>query len=98
MKVYICRRGKPDFVCQADNIADAIVMLWTITSELPQASYRVHFGRRRKSRVVSSAVAYWQLNAGMKRALYDVLESNSTESQFTDFCNNAVEAGSLLGF
>jgi hypothetical protein len=97
MKVYICRRGKPDFVCHADTVADAIICLWLVTRELPKASYRVHFGRRRQSRTVSSAVAYWRLDDEMRSRLYDVLESTSTETQFGDFCEIAVQAALLLG-
>ena len=97
MKVYITRRGKTDFVVDADTIGDAIVSYWYATKEMPKPSYRVHSGRRRKSRVVSSAVAYWRLDSDMRSSLYDVLEATTTDSQFENFCEHAVTAGTLLG-
>jgi hypothetical protein len=97
MKIYICRRGRPDFVCHADTVGDAIVMLWMTTKETPRASYRVHFGRRRQAKTISAAVAYWRLSARLRGPLYDVLEETATDSQFTEFCDIAVQAGSLLG-
>jgi hypothetical protein len=97
MKVYLLRRGKPDFVCHAPTIAAAIICYWFATKELPKPSYRVHFGRRRQSRVVSSAVAYWRLDDDMRSKLYDVLEANSTEKQFNEFCELTIQAAELLG-
>ena len=90
MKFYICRRGKPDFVCQAPTVADAIEKLWYVTQELPKASYRIHQGMRRQSKVVSSAVAFWRLNAGMQEALVDVLKVSTSEDRFVEFCQNVV--------
>jgi hypothetical protein len=97
MKVYITRRGQADFVVDAPTIADAIVSFWFASKETPKASYRIHSGRRRKTRVVSSAIAYWRLDEDMRSSLYNVLEENATERQFTNFCEHAVTAGSLLG-
>ncbi len=97
MKVYICRRGKSDFVVNAPTIADAIICYWMATKETPRASYRIHHGRRRRSRVVSSAVAFWRLEARLQGPLYDVLQETTTDSQFNEFCEIAVQAASLLG-
>ena len=98
MKVYIIRRGQADFVVSAPTIADAIVIYWMTTKETPKASYRVHHGRRRQAKTISSAVAYWRLSASLQGPLYDVLEANATDKQFTKFCDHAVTAGSLLGY
>jgi len=98
MKVYIVRRGHPDFAVDAPTIADAIVIYWMTTKETPKASYRVHHGRRRQSKNISSAVAYWRLDAKLKSRLFAVLEETATEKQFTKFCDTAVQAASLLGY
>ena len=98
MKCYIVRRGRPDFVTDAPNIADAIVTYWMTTKETPRSAYRVHYGRRRQAKTISSAIAYWRLDAHLKSRLYAVLEENSTDKQFTTFCDHAVTAGSLLGY
>ena len=98
MKTYIIRRGQPDFVTDAKTIADSIIALWMTTGETPKASYRVHHGRRRQARTVSSAVAYWRLSASLQGPLYAVLEENSTDKQFTEFCDTAVQAAALLGY
>lgn len=97
MKVYLCRRGRPDFVVDAPTVADAIIAYWMASGETPKASYRIHFGRRRKTRVVSSAIAYWALGQNMRSALYEVLEETATEKQFHSFCEHAVTAAELLG-
>jgi len=97
MKVYICRRGRPDFICQSPTVADAIITYWLATGETPKASYRVHHGRKRQARRVSSAIAYWRLGDVMRSRLYDVLQETATDSQFNEFCEIAVQAGSLLG-
>ena len=96
MKFYICRRGKPDFVCQAPTMADSIITLWLITKELPKPNYRIHEGVKRKSRVVSSALAYWHLNVEMQAALADVLEATLPEKQYTEFCEQVVNIGRIL--
>ena len=96
MKHYIQRTGQPDFVCIARTAADALILLWLATGEIPQASYRVHQGRKRKSRVVSSAVAYWRLNVEMQAALIDVLEETLPEKQYTEFCEQVVNIGRIL--
>ncbi len=97
MKYYICRRGKPDFVCNADSAADAIVLFWMAEKETPKASYRIHEGRRRKSRVFSSAVAYWRLSVSMRSALTAVLRETTSEEQFNEFCETVITVADLLG-
>jgi len=97
MKIYVTRRGREDFVCHADTIGDAIVMFWLATGETPRASYRVHYGRRRQAKTISSAIAFWLLGDDMRSRLYDVLQETTTDSQFNEFCEIAVQAGSLLG-
>ena len=97
MKLYITRRGQPDFVVECDSIADGIVRYWFATGATPKPTYRVHFGRRRTSRVVSSAICYWYLAAAMRGPLYAVLEETTSESQFSEFCETAIEAANLLG-
>jgi hypothetical protein len=57
----------------------------------------VHFGRRRQSRVVSSAIAYWQLSVEMRSALVAVIEEQSTPQQYRDYCEIIITAGHLLG-
>ena len=97
MKYYICRRGKPDFVCQAPTMADAIVTYWLVTKELPKPHYRIHEGRRRQSKVITSAAAYWHLNVDMQTALADVMEETLPEKQYTEFCEQVVNIGRILG-
>ena len=96
MKHYIQRTGQPDFVCIARTAADALILLWLATGEIPQASYRVHQGRKRKSRVVSSALAYWRLSIELQTALADVLEATLPEKQYTEFCEQVVNIGRIL--
>jgi hypothetical protein len=95
MKVYITRRGLPDFVVDAPNVGAGIVRLW-MTGEQPRATYRVHHGRRRQGRTISSAVAYWLLASEMRPLLRDVIEENSSPSQYQQFCENITTAGTLL--
>jgi len=97
MKVYICRRGRPDFICQSPTVADAIITYWLATGETPKASYRVHHGRRRQARRVSSAIAYWRLGEGMRSLLCDVLKEQSTADAYAAFCEQVLEASRLLG-
>ena len=97
MKYYICRPGKQDFVCMAPTMADAIITLWLITKELPKPNYRIHEGRRRQSKVITSAAAYWHLNVDMQTALADVMEETLPEKQYTDFCEQVVNIGRILG-
>ena len=96
MKTYICRRGLPDFVVDAPNVGDAIIRFWQATRELPRASYRVHHGRRRQGRTISSAVAYWLLALEMRPLLRGVIEENATPSQYQQFCEHITTAGTLL--
>ena len=96
MKFYICRRGKPDFVCQAPTMADSIVIFWLATLETPKPNYRIHEGVKRKSRVVSSALAYWLLSIDMQTALADVMEATLPEKQYSEFCEQAVNIGRIL--
>ena len=98
MKHYICRRGKPDFVCQAATVADAIILLWFAEREMPRASYRVHQGRRRKARTISSAVTFWRIRTDLREPLFDVLQEVCSKAQFSEFCTHAVTAASLLGY
>jgi hypothetical protein len=98
VKHYITRAGKPDFVCQARTTADAIVSLWLATREIPQASYRVHQGRRRKARTVSSAVTFWRIHTDLREPLYDILQEVSSKKQFDDFCTNVTTIGKILGY
>jgi len=97
MKIYVCRRGKSDFVCHADTIADAIICYWLATKETPKASYRVHFGRRRQAKTISSAVAFWRLSVAMRSALCDVLKERSTADVYMTFCEQVLEVSRLLG-
>jgi hypothetical protein len=96
MKLYICRRGLPDFVVDAPNVGAGIIAFWNATRELPRASYRVHHGRRRQGRTISSAVAYWLLASEMQPLLRGVIEENATPSQYQQFCENITTAGQLL--
>jgi hypothetical protein len=98
VKHYITRAGKPDFVCNARTTADAIVLYWQATREIPQASYRVHQGRRRKARTVSSAVTFWRIHTDLREPLYDILRETSTEAAFTEFCEITVSIGLILGY
>ena len=95
MKVYITRRGQPDFVVDARNVGDGIIKLW-MTGEQPKPSYRVHHGRRRQGRQVSAAVAYWLLASEMRPLLRGVIEENATASQYQQFCEHITTAGTLL--
>lgn len=97
MKLYIVRRGHPDFVVDAQNVGDGIIKFWQSTRELPKASYRVHHGRRRQGRQVSAAVAYWLLSIEMRPLLRGVIEETATASQYQEFCENITTAGTLLG-
>ena len=97
MKFYIARRGQADFICNARTTADAIVTYWLATREIPEASYRVHHGRRRKARTVSSAVCFWRIHSDLRSPLYDVLRETSTEAAFTEFCEITVTIGLILG-
>ena len=97
MKHYITRAGKPDFVCQAPTVADAIILFWMVEREIPAASYRVHQGKRRKARTVSSAVCFWRIHSDLRSPLYDVLRETSTEAAFTEFCEITVTIGLILG-
>ena len=96
MKFYICRRGKPDFVCQAPTMADSIVIFWLATLETPKPNYRIHQGRRRQSKVITSAAAYWRLSIELQTALADVLEATLPEQTYSEFCEQAVAIGRLL--
>ncbi len=96
MKVYICRRGQPDFVVDAPNVGAGIIAFWNATRELPRASYRVHHGRRRQGRTISSAVAYWLLASEMQPLLRGVIEQSTTASQYQMFCEHIIIAGQLL--
>ena len=98
MKLYICCRGKSDFVVDAPTIAAGIVSYWMTTGETPRPEYRVHFGRRWKSRVVSSAVAYWALESDMRSALSAVIRETATQSQIDQFNENVITAAELLGY
>ena len=98
MKHYICRPEKPDFVCNARTVADAIVLFWFAEREMPEASYRVHQGRRRKARTVSSAVTFWRIHTDLREPLYDILQEVSSKKQFDDFCTNVTTIGKLLGY
>ena len=98
MKYYIARRGQADFVCIARTTADAIVLLWQATREIPQASYRVHQGRLSEARTVSSAVTFWRIPSDLRSPLYDVLRENSTAAAFTEFCEITVSLGLILGY
>jgi hypothetical protein len=97
VKYYIARRGQADFICNARTTADAIFRLWLATREIPQASYRVHQGRRRKARTVSSAVTFWRIPSDLRSPLYDILRETSTEAAFTEFCEITVTIGLILG-
>ena len=97
MKYYICRRGKPDFVCQAQHVTDAIIIYWLATLETPKPNYQIHQGRRRQSKVITSAAAYWRLNVEMQAALADVLEATLPEQTYTEFCEQVVNIGRILG-
>lgn len=97
MKVYITRRGRPDFICDCPTIADGIVTYWKATAETPKASYRIHEGRRRRSRVVSAAVAYWSLGADMRTLLSAVIRETATQSQIDTFNETVITAAELLG-
>ena len=97
MKHYITRAGKPDFVCQAPTVADGIIMFWMVEREIPAASYRVHQGRRRKARTVSSAVTFWRIHTDLREPLYDILQEVSSKKQFDDFCTNVNTIGKILG-
>ncbi len=97
MKYYICRPGQADFVCIARTTADAIVTYWLATREIPEASYRVHHGRRRKARTVSSAVCFWRIHIDLRSPLYDILQEVSSKKQFDDFCTNVNTIGKILG-
>ena len=96
MKVYICRRGQADFVTDVPTVGAAIVRFWMATGELPRASYRIHHGRRRQSRVVSSAVGYWLLSVEMQPILRGVIAEVSSTSQYEQFCEHIITAGTLL--
>lgn len=98
MKHYIERPGAPDFVCQAESVADAIVLLWLAERETPQASYRVHQGRKREARTVSTAITFWRIDTDLRPLLREVLREVSTKAQFNIFCTHAVEAAALLGY
>lgn len=98
MKLYITRRGKSDFIVDAPTVADAIVSYWIATGETPKPSYRVHEGRRRKTRVVSSAVAYWALEPDMRSALSAVIRETATQSQIDQFNDTVITAADLLGY
>lgn len=98
MKVYITRRGRPDFVVDAPTIADAIIAYWLATGETPKPSYRVHFGRRRKSRIVSSAIAYWALESDMRSVLSQVIRETATQSQIDQFNETVIITAELLGY
>jgi len=91
------RRGKPDFVCHAPTIADAIICYWFATGATPKPSYRVHFGRRRKAKVVSAAIAYWSLRSDMRSSLCQVIKETTTPQQFNEFCEITIQAAELLG-
>ena len=97
MKYYICRPGQADFVCIARTTADAIVTYWLATRDIPEASYRVHHGRRRKARTVSSAVCFWRIHIDLRSPLYDILQEVSSKKQFDDFCTNVNTIGKILG-
>ena len=97
MKYYICRPGKQDFVCQAQHVTDAIIIYWLATLETPKPNYQIHQGRRRQSKVITSAAAYWHLNVDMQTALADVMEETLPEKQYTDFCEQVVNIGRILG-
>ena len=97
MKYYICRPGQADFVCIARTTADAIVLLWQATREIPQASYRVHQGRLSEARTVSSAVTFWRIHTDLREPLYDILQEVSSKKQFDDFCTNVNTIGKILG-
>ena len=98
MKYYICRPEKPDFVCNARTVADAIVLFWFAEREMPEASYRVHQGRLSEARTVSSAVTFWRIPSDLRSPLYDVLRENSTAAAFTEFCEITVSLGLILGY
>jgi hypothetical protein len=97
MKVYITRRGQADYVTDAPTVADAIVRFWLTTGEQPKPSYRVHFGRKRQSRVVSAAVCYWILKAEMRSALSSVIQETTSAEKYQAFCDTVIQAGTLLG-
>jgi hypothetical protein len=98
VKHYITRDGHPDFVCQAPTVADAIIMFWMVEREIPDASYRVHQGKRRKARTVSSAVCFWRIHTSLREPLYDILQEVSSRKQFDDFCTNVNTIGKILGY
>jgi hypothetical protein len=96
LKVYIRNRGQIDYVTDAPTVADAIVRFWQVTREIPKPSYRVHFGRKRQSRVVSSAVCYWILENDMRRALSAVIQETTSTEKYLAFCETVIHAGTLL--
>ena len=96
MKVYITRRGQADYVVDAPTVGAAIVRFWLATGELPRASYRIHHGRRRQGRTISSAVAYWILASEMQPILRGVIQETATTSQYEQFCDHIITAGTLL--
>jgi hypothetical protein len=97
VKIYICRRGRPDFVCHAPTIGDGLILFWVATKETPKPSYRVHHGRRRQAKTISAAVAFWKLDDDMKWLLLEILKDESSADVYTAFCNDVITAGALLG-
>ena len=80
----------------APTMADAIVIYWLATLETPKPNYQIHQGRRRQSKVITSAAAYWRLNVEMQAALADVMEATLPEKQYSEFCEQAVNIGRIL--